>query len=88
MPQKKKKNSIDFASKNKHATNQTRTINIMAKLTKFQDEKMRKIKKNYYNKTLNMTIKLIHSLNPFCLLKYSLKQFVHDQLSTIKMISK
>lgn len=37
--------SIDFASKNKHATNQTRTINIMAKLSKFQDEKMRKMKK-------------------------------------------
>lgn len=55
------KYSIDFASKNKHATNQTRTINIIAKLSKFQDEKMRKIKK----KILQQNTKHDNQINPF-----------------------
>lgn len=56
------KYSIDFASKNKHATNQTRTINIIAKLSKFQDEKMRKIKKK---KKLQQNTKHDNQINPF-----------------------
>lgn len=52
------KYSIDFASKSKHATNQTRTINIMAKLSKFQDEENQK-------KKLQQNTKHDNQINPF-----------------------